>query len=152
MAIVRITRAGPPSSGSNRQRPMPMMRKQPPHMEFSMALNKNFLVSTAYHEKHSAISINGTITQAALRVVSAPVIVPSRCKTMAHCAAKQTSAMVATDRPMVTLDSHVSNKQILCTSARGRNDLNAQPKTYAAEKRSIASTFDALPRLPVGGS
>src|SRR5262245_11215008 len=152
MAIARTTEAGPLNSGRSRQRPMPIMRKQTPHIEFSMAVPKKFLVSTACHEKHSAMSINGTITQAALRVVSAPVIVPNRCRTIAHCAAKQTSAMVATDRPMVTLDSHVSNKQILCTSARGRNDLNAQPKTYAAEKRSIASTFDALPRLHVGGS
>jgi hypothetical protein len=32
---------------------------------------------------------------------------------IAHCAAKQISATVATDRPTTTLDSHVSNKQIL---------------------------------------
>ena len=38
---------------------------------------KYFLVSTACHEKHSAIRINGTITHAAFKVVSAPVIVPS---------------------------------------------------------------------------
>ena len=31
---------------------------------------------------------------------------------IAHCAAKLTSATVATDRPIMTLDSHVSNKQI----------------------------------------
>jgi hypothetical protein len=29
-----------------------------------------------------------------------------------HCAAKQISATVATDRPTTTLDSQVSNKQI----------------------------------------
>ena len=56
--------------------------------------------------------INGTITQAAFKVVSTPVIVPSRCRTIAHCAAKQTSATVATDRPTMTLDNQVSNKQI----------------------------------------
>lgn len=56
--------------------------------------------------------INGTITQAAFTVVSAPVIVPSWCRISAHCAAKQISATVATDRPTRTLDSHVSNKQI----------------------------------------
>ena len=39
--------------------------------------------------------INGTMTQAAFKVVSTPVIVPSRCRTIAQCAAKQTSATVA---------------------------------------------------------
>jgi hypothetical protein len=58
------------------------------------------------------MSIKGTITQAALNVVSAPVIVPSWRRIMAHCAAKQISATVATDRPTVALDSQVSNKQI----------------------------------------
>jgi hypothetical protein len=70
------------------------------------------LVSTAYHEKHSAIRISGTITQAAFKVVSAPVIMPSRCRTIAHCTAKQISATVATDRPTTTLDSQVSNRQM----------------------------------------
>jgi len=70
------------------------------------------VVSTAYHEKHSAIRISGTIAHAAFKVVSAPVIMPSRCRIIAHCAAKQISATVATDRPTTTLDSHVSNKQI----------------------------------------
>jgi len=70
------------------------------------------VVSTAYHEKHSAMRINGRITHATSKVVSAPVIVPSWCRIMTHCAAKQTSAMVATVRPTTTLDSHVSNKQI----------------------------------------
>ena len=56
--------------------------------------------------------INGTITHAAFKVVSAPVIVPNCCRIIAHCAAKLISATVATDRPTTTLDSHVSNKQI----------------------------------------
>jgi hypothetical protein len=47
----------------------------------------------------------------------------------AHCATKAISATVATERPTTTLDSQVSNKQIRCTSARGSNDLKAQPKT-----------------------
>ena len=87
------------------------------------------MVSTAYHEKHSAIRINGTITRAAFKVVSAPVIVPSWCRIIAHCAAKQISATVATVRPTTTLDSQVSNRQIRWTSARGSNDRKAQPKT-----------------------
>src|SRR5262249_61147230 len=46
----------------------------------------------------------------------------------------------------MTLDSQVSNRQIRWTSARGRNDRNAQPKTYAAQRRSISSVPDVLPR------
>ena len=74
-------------------------------------------------------SISGTITHAAFNVLSAPVMVPSRCSSIAHCTAKQSSATVATERPTMTLDSQVSNRQIRCTSARGRNDLKAQPNT-----------------------
>ena len=48
---------------------------------------------------------------------------------IAHCAAKQISATVATERPTKTLDSQVSNRQIRCTSARGSNDRKAQPNT-----------------------
>ncbi len=40
------------------------------------------------------------------------IIVPNWYRIIAHCAAKQISATVATDRPTTTLDSHVSNKQI----------------------------------------
>src|SRR5207253_6569302 len=97
---------------SKRQRPIATMRKANAHIEFSMALPQYFLVITAYHEKHSAMRINGTITHAVFKVVSAPVIVPSWCRIIAHCAAKQISATVATDRPTTTLDSHVSNKQM----------------------------------------
>jgi hypothetical protein len=57
--------------------------------------------------------INGTITHAAPKVVSAPVIVPSWWRIIAHCTTKQTSATVATDRPIRTLESHVSNNLAL---------------------------------------
>ena len=87
------------------------------------------MVSTACHEKHSAIRISGTITQAMFMAVSAPVMAPSWCRIIAHCAAKQTSATVATERPTATLDSQVSNRQIRCTSARGSNERKAQPNT-----------------------
>ena len=87
------------------------------------------MVSTAYQEKHSASRISGTIALAAVRVVSAPAIQPSWFRMIAHCAAKQTSATVATERPTRTLESQVSNRQIRCTSARGRTDRNAQPNT-----------------------
>src|SRR5215472_11724622 len=98
------------------------------------------------------MSIKGTISHAALNVVSAPVIVPSWYRTMAHCAAKQISATVATDRPTVTLDNQVSNKQIRWISARGRNDRNAQPKTYAADRKSMSSIWDIVPKVAVCGS
>ena len=84
-----------------------------------MALSRKFLVSTACHEKHSARTISGSTSSAALTVVSAPVIRPSWFMMMTHCAAKQTSAMVATVRPIITLDSQVLNRQMRCTSARG---------------------------------
>ncbi len=69
------------------------------------------------------------ITSAAFRTVSDPVMVPSCCRIIAHCATKQSSAIVATVRPTATLDSQVSNRQIRCTSARGSSDRKAQPKT-----------------------
>jgi hypothetical protein len=56
--------------------------------------------------------INGTSTHAALKTLSAAAIPPSWCRMIAHCAAKQISATVATDRPTTTLDSQVSNRQI----------------------------------------
>ena len=87
------------------------------------------MVSTAYQEKHSAITSNGTITSAMLSVVSAFVIAPSWFRMTAHCAAKQSSATVATERPTTTLDSQVSNRQMRCTSARGRIERKAQPNT-----------------------
>ena len=105
------------------------MKKATAQIEFSIALAQYFLVSTAYQEKTSAITISGTITSAAFRVVSAPVMVPSRCRMIAHWMAKQTSATVATVRPTMTLDSQVSNRQMRCTSARGSSDRNAQPNT-----------------------
>src|SRR5262245_53713382 len=151
IAMTRTARTGPTNSGNNWQRAIPTIRKETANMEFSKALLKDFLVRTACQEKHSATSIDGTISHAAHKVIPAPVIVASWCRIIAHCTAKQISATVATDRPTITLDSHVSNKQIRWTSARGRNDLNAQPKTYAAERKSITSTPNVLPRLLVCG-
>src|SRR5690348_972117 len=96
---------------------------------FSIAFQRKFVVSTAYQEKHSATMISGTITSAAFTTVSAPVIAPSRKRRIAHCATKQTSAIVATERPTATLEVQWSNRQMRCTSARGRNERNAQPNT-----------------------
>jgi hypothetical protein len=56
--------------------------------------------------------MKGTIAHAALKVVFAPTIVPRCRRIIAHCVAKHISATVATARPSVTLESHVSNKHI----------------------------------------
>src|SRR4029077_10025572 len=77
--------------------PIPTTKKAKAQIEFSMALPKWLVVNTAYHEKHSAIRINGTITHAAFEVVFAPVIMLSWYRTIAHCTAKQISATVATN-------------------------------------------------------
>ena len=129
IVTTRKARTRPWNSGSNRQRPMPITKKVTAQIEFSMALPRKCLVSTAYQEKHSAITISGTITAAAFSVVSAPVMVPSCCRKIAHCAAKAISATVATLRPTVTLESQVSNRQMRWISARGRKERKAQPNT-----------------------
>ena len=87
------------------------------------------MVTTAYQEQHSASRISGTITLEMLRAVSDFAMPPSWRSTIAHWIAKQTSAMVATERPTSTLQSQVSNRQILWISARGSTDRKAQPKT-----------------------
>ena len=56
---------------------MPTRKKATAHSEFSIALYRKLVVSTAYHEKHSAIRISGTMIQATFSTVSDPVIVPS---------------------------------------------------------------------------
>src|ERR1700685_1160262 len=99
------------------------------HSEFFTALPRKFVETTAYQEKHSARAISGTIILEMLFAVSECATLPSSRKTMAHWSAKQSSATVATERPISTLDSQVSNRQILCTSARGRIERKAQPKT-----------------------
>src|ERR1700730_1318445 len=106
-----------------------MRRKVAVHSEFSTTLPKKFVEITAYQEQHSAMTISGTIIRAIFFAVSECVIFPSSCKTIAHCMAKQSSAAVATDRPARTLESQVSNRQMRCTSTRGRIERKAQPKT-----------------------
>jgi hypothetical protein len=58
------------------------------------------------------MTINGTTTSETFTTLSAPTVSPNLPRMIAHCAAKQTSAMVATERPTRTLDSQVSNKHI----------------------------------------
>src|SRR5687767_6178787 len=104
-------RTGPSNSGSKQQRPIPTARKATAHIEFSMAWASELVVNTPYQQQHCATTISGTIAQAAVNAMSAPAIPPSWLRTRAHCAAKQISATVATDRPTSTLDSQVSNRQ-----------------------------------------
>ena len=84
---------------------------------------------TAYQEQASATTITGTIAFATFRAASEFAAFANSRKTIAHWTAKQISATVATDRPTKTLDSQVSNRQIRCTSARGRTERKAQPNT-----------------------
>src|SRR5580692_5067178 len=97
--------------------------------EFSKILPRKSVVITAYQEQHSATTISGTISRETFFAVSECAIRPSSCNTMAHWMAKQSSAMVATERPTKMLDSQVSNKQMRCTSARGKIERKAQPNT-----------------------
>ncbi len=84
---------------------------------------------TAYHEQHSATAISGTMIREIFFAVSEPVSLPSARSTIAHWMTKHSSATVATERPTMTLDSQVSNRQIRCTSARGSTERKAQPIT-----------------------
>jgi len=97
--------------------------------EFSNTLPRKFVEITAYHEQASASAINGTISRAIFFAVSECAIRPNSYRTMAHWMAKQSSAAVAIERPTKMLESQVLKRQILCTSARGRMERNAQPKT-----------------------
>src|SRR5580693_6006916 len=97
-------RTGPSNSGSRRHSATPTAKNATAQSEFSIAFQRKLVVSTAYQEKHSATMISGTITSAAFTTVPAPVIVPSFQRRIAHCATKQTSAIVATERPITTLE------------------------------------------------
>src|SRR5215211_5633202 len=94
---------------------------------------------TAYHEQHSASALSGTMTLETVRASSESAMRARWRKMMAHWITKQISAMVATDRPTNTLESQVSKRQNLCTSARGSTERKAQPNTYAAQRRTMRS-------------
>ena len=59
-------------------------------------------------------------------------VLPAR-STSAHCAMKASSAIVATERPIITQDHHPPKSAIRCTSARGRIDRKPQPTTNSAD-------------------
>src|SRR5271155_4525811 len=106
-----------------------MKRKAAVHNEFSKTLPRKFVEITAYQEQHSASAISGTIRREIFLAISECVVRPSSYKTMAHCRAKQSSAMVATDLPARMPESQVSNRQMRWTSARGRIERKTQTKT-----------------------
>ena len=67
---------------------------------------------TEYQENVSAIAISGTITREMASATGFRVSTASTRSSSAHCAAKQSSAIVATVRPTATADSHESITQI----------------------------------------
>src|SRR5438132_6531743 len=77
------------------------------------------VVSTEYHEQSSAITISGsTVRETAFAVVHP--VARAVCRNMsAHCATNASSASVATERPTMTLDSHVLKRQMRGTSNTG---------------------------------
>src|SRR5271169_3333621 len=106
----------PRKLATRRMSAIAMSRKVAVHNEFSKTLPKKFVEITAYQEQHSASAISGTIALEIFFAVSECVTFASSRKTMAHWTAKQSSAMVATERPTSTLESHVSNRQMRWTS------------------------------------
>src|SRR3974377_417196 len=100
-----------------------------PQMDSSRTCQKLFVVKTPSHEKTSATRIAGKIS---LENVTIPLSWAGRANALskiAHWATKHSSAMVATVRPTRMLENQVSTRVILCTSARGRNDRKAHPRT-----------------------
>ena len=74
------------------------------------------MVSTEYQENSSATAISGTTTTEVTWPTPLPVAREIARSSSAHCAAKHSSAKVATERPTMTLESQVSNRQKRCTS------------------------------------
>src|SRR5579862_8779418 len=74
------------------------------------------VVSTEYHEQISATAMSGTTTTEVTLPAPLPVAREISRSSSAHCAAKHNSAKVATERPTMTLESQVSNRQKRCMS------------------------------------
>src|SRR5688572_24276966 len=73
---------------------------------------------------------------------------PEWRRNSAHCAAKQTSAIIATVRPTATLDSHESTTTMRWTSARGKTDRNAHPNTNGADSQTCRQRTACAGSLP----
>src|SRR3569832_796542 len=104
-----------------------------PQSEFSKTWPRLSVVSTAVQEQISAVTISGRMSRATMRATRLPVDCAVASSMTAHCAAKDSSAMVATVRPTMTLDNAMSNRASRGMSYTGSTDRNAQPNTYTAD-------------------
>ncbi len=99
------------------------------HRDSSTTWPRFDVVSTEYQEHTSAIAMSGRRSREAVSVTMLSVIFPVARSSNAHCAAKHSSAIVATDRPITTLDNQVLITVSRGTSKTGKDERNAQPKT-----------------------
>jgi hypothetical protein len=74
------------------------------------------VVSTEYQEHVSAITIRGTRASEVTLPTTLPAARELSRNISAHCATKHNSATVATERPIMTLDSQESTTQKRGTS------------------------------------
>ncbi len=86
-------------------------------------------MSTAAQLNASAATTTGTRSRAAIEAMPAGRPAPASRMMSAHCAAKASSATVATERPTTMREIHVSCRQIRGTSTMGSTDLKPQPRT-----------------------
>src|SRR3569833_960836 len=100
-----------------------------PHREFSKMWPRFDVVRTAVHEQISAVRIRGRMSRDTIRAVRLPVAWAMAWNRTAHCAAKQSSAAVATERPTMTLENQVSNRPSRGMSYTGTTERKAQPNT-----------------------
>src|SRR5438552_91124 len=105
-----------------------------PQSEFSKMWPRLDVVRTAVQEQISAVAMRGMMKRATTRATRLPVDCAVASSMTAHCAAKDSSAMVATDLPTSTLDNQVSNRPSRGMSYTGRTDRKAQPNTYTADR------------------
>src|SRR5215468_9312901 len=86
-------------------------------------------VSTAIQHDNSAMQIIGTTVRPIVLIIDVPVECESLNNKSAHCHAKQSSAIVATDRPRKTEQNGESHMHIRSTSILGRIDRKEQAAT-----------------------
>src|SRR5579862_3476867 len=100
-----------------------------PQMDSSAIWPMLEVVSTEYQEHTSATAISGTTAREAKRPSGLPVAREASRSMMAHWAAKQSSAQVATERPTMTLDTHEFTSTRRGMSNTGKEERKAHPKT-----------------------
>ena len=94
------------------------------------------MVRTPDQEHTSATATIGTRSHATATPNRDPTPRAAACSRSAHWAAKHSSAAVATERPINTLESQESIRPNRCTSARGMSERKPQPSTNTAESHS----------------